>query len=321
VNRLKRILAQIDGFQRRHGAMGFPYAVVKKFGDDRAGQLAALVAYYAFFSLFPLLLVLITVLGLILQGENEVSRRVVDAAVSQFPVIGEEIRNNIGSLQAKGVALAIGLAGALWAGLGVFKVAQNAMNEAWDVPLKRQPNFLITLLRAVLMLFVLGGFLIASSALASGATQQGDLDVVRLLFMAASVAVNVVLFTAAFKLLTVENVTVRQVLPGAALAAVLWSALQALGTYYVDRQLQGASEVYGLFAMVIGLLSWIYLGAQLTILCAELNVVRVKRLWPRSLTGDDLTDADRRALERYAHVEERRPDEKVDVRFTGEAAG
>ena len=319
---MKRLIAAVDRVQQRHAFLAFPYAVTKKFSDDRAGHLAALVAYYTFFSLFPLLLVLVTVLGLVLRDNPDLQDRIVDTALAQFPVIGPAIKENLSALPSSGLALAVGIAGSLWAGTAVFKVAQNGMNSVWDVPMKREPNLIKTLLRAVVMLVVLGGFLILSSGLAGIATAQGDdTTVVRVLAIAGTVVVNVLLFLVAFKVLTVEDVRVRDVLPGAAIAGILWSGLQALGTYYVARQVQNASAVYGLFAMVIGLLSWVFLGAQITLMCAELNVVRVKRLWPRSLTGDDLTEADRRALVRYARVEERREDQRVDVTFEASSEG
>ena len=58
-------LRTLDRLQQRSPRLSFPAAVIKKFGDDEAGQLAALIAYYGFVSLFPLLLVLVTVLGFV----------------------------------------------------------------------------------------------------------------------------------------------------------------------------------------------------------------------------------------------------------------
>ena len=72
------------------------------------------------------------------------------------------------------------------------------------------------------------------------------------------------------------------------------------------------------FAVVIGLLTWIYLGAQVTLLGAEMNVVRARRLWPRALDPDRLMEADKRALRDHARVEERREEETVRVEFGDE---
>ena len=77
-------------------------------------------------------------------------------------------------------------------------------------------------------------------------------------------------------------------------AAVFWQLLQHLGGYYVDHVLKRTGPLYGVFALVLGLLAWLYLGAQLTIFAAEINVVRARRLWPRSFFSDPLLEADKR---------------------------
>jgi hypothetical protein len=129
---------------------------------------------------------------------------------------------------------------------------------------------------------------------------------------------NVGIFLLAFKVLTDRPLGWRQLLPGAAVAGVAWAVLQGVGGYYVTRTVRGAGNTYGIFAVVIGLLSWLYLQAQMTILAAEVNVVRDKRLWPRSLTGRDLTPADAVALRDLALVEERRDEEEITVTLDGE---
>ena len=126
---------------------------------------------------------------------------------------------------------------------------------------------------------------------------------------------NLALFLLAFRILTSADVSWGDVFPGAALAAIAWTALQALGGYFVRHQLEGATETYGTFATVIGLLAWMYLGAQATLLAAEVNVVRKRRLWPRAIVQPPLTDADERALRSYAEQEERRPEEDVYARM------
>src|SRR5690349_13540864 len=97
----------------------FPYAVIKKFGDDQAGYLAALIAYYGFFSLFPLLLVFVSILGFVLHGNPSLQDQILNSALRNFPVIGPEITRNIHSVRGSGATLIIGALGTLWAGLGV----------------------------------------------------------------------------------------------------------------------------------------------------------------------------------------------------------
>ena len=119
--------------------------------------------------------------------------------------------------------------------------------------------------------------------------------------------------------LTAEPLRPRDVAVGVVCAAVFWQTLQLIGTWYVSRGLAHASATYGVFAIVITLLSWLYLGSQLTLLAAEINVVLRYRLWPRSVTQPPLTRADRLTLTRLAQMETRRPEEVVTASFTGEA--
>jgi YihY family inner membrane protein len=308
------LLRQVDKRHQQHAWIAFPYAVMKKFGDDQAGNLAALIAYYGFLSLFPLMLVLVTLLGMLLRNDPELQEAIRTSALTNFPVIGEEISKNVHSLRGSGLALGIGLALAIWAGLGVMKVLQTAMNALWNVPYRHRPNFWRSLLRAMLMLLLLGVITVASAA-AGGVGGGSDSWLLGTVGIAISVVLNLVLFLLAFRILTTEDVTWGDVFPGALIAALAWTALQAVGGYIVSHQLRSASDTYGTFATVIGLLAWIYLGAQITLFAAETNVVRKRRLWPRAIVQPPLTDADERALKSYAEQEERRPEEDVIVRI------
>jgi membrane protein len=311
-------LRSIDEAQQHHPWLSFPAAVVKKFGDDQAGQLAALIAYYGFFSLFPLLLVFVTVLGFVLQGNPSVQESVLHSTLSQFPVIGDQLQHNVHSLKGSGVALAIGLLGSLLGGLGITGAAQNAFNQVWHVPRKDRPNFLTSRLRGLGLIAVLGTLSILSTVIAGAVTAQtpsGLLAAVGAVLLA--LLANLLLFFAAFRLLTVEEVHTRDLLPGVVVGAVLWQILQHVGGYYVAHVVRHAQETSGLFAFVLGLLAWLYLGSQVTLLAAEINVVRARRLWPRSFFTPPLLDADKRALISAAEVEERVEEENVEVTFDG----
>ena len=123
----------------------------------------------------------------------------------------------------------------------------------------------------------------------------------------------------AFMVLTAEPLRPREVAVGAIFATVFWEALQLIGTWYMTRGLDRASSTYGFFAVVITLLSWLYLGSQLTLWAAEINVVLRYRLWPRSLMPPPLTDADRRVYARLVRMEIRRPEVEVITLFTAAA--
>jgi membrane protein len=321
MNALQRILHRVDDYQQRHPWLGFPVAVMKKFGDDEAGNLAALIAYYGFFSMFPLLLVFVSVLGLLLHNHPDLQRSILDSALRNFPVIGgQDIGKNLHAIRGAGASLFIGIAGTLWGGLGVTQATQNAMNRIWDVPKKDRPNFVFSRLRGLLMLVILGTLVIASTFAGGLGASGGSLGIVlRVVGIGLSLVLNFVLFAVAYRVLTARDLRWSDVAPGAAVAAVLWSLLQVFGGYYVTHQIQGASNIYGTFAIVIGLLVWIYLGAQITLYCAEINVVRVRRLWPRSLVQPPLSPADMETMAAGAKAEQRRPEERIDVDFHSSA--
>jgi YihY family inner membrane protein len=310
---VNRLLRHIDRFQQRHRPLAFTWAVHKKFGDDQAGNLCALITYYGFLSLFPLLLVLVTVLGFVLHNNASLREDIVDSALSQFPIIGDQIENNLGTVKGSGFGLLIGLLITLYGGLGVCNAAQDAMNRVWAVPMRARPGFFPRLVRSLALIGTLGlGILITTvlNGIGGGASLEGWLRFV-LLFVALAFSVG--LFLIAFRVLTARDVEFSELWPGAVIAAVGWQALQAIGAALVSHQLRGMSQTYGLFALVIGLLAWIFLQTRIVLYAAEVNVVRAQHLWPRSLSPPPLTEADVRAYESYARTEQRRPE--TDVRL------
>ena len=307
--------AAFDRFQQRHASVGFPLAVLQKYSDDQAGYLAATITYYGFFSLFPLLLVLTTSLGFVLHGHHHLQQSIVNSALGQFPVIGQELKR--GSLHGSSLALGLGLAAALWAGMGVFLAAENAMNQLWGVPFRRRPNPIKARARSLLLLLVLGGGTLAATILAGLGTAGTHFGLVwKLGSLGLSTVLNIGLFWVAFRVLTARDATWRQLRGGAIGAGILYEVLQTLGGYYVGHTLKHASDLYGTFGLVIGLLSWIYLAAHITLLAAEANVVASRDLWPRSFSviiEQPATSADIRALTQRSRVGERRQDETIDV--------
>ena len=132
---------------------------------------------------------------------------------------------------------------------------------------------------------------------------------------ALTLALNFGLYVAAFRFLTTATIPTRSLWLGAAVGAVFLTILSLVGGIYINHVVSRASNTYGTFATVIGLLVWLHLIAQLTIYAAEINTVVVRRLWPRSLLGPPDAPADRATLRALAKVEERHEGESVEVRF------
>lgn len=319
MNRLEVAVRRVDAFQQRHPVIAFPFAVMQKYGNDQAGGKAVVVAYYGLFSLFPLLLLLTTGLGFVLSGDPALQHRVLSSALANFPVIGAQLRSAAHPLTGNVVALVVGIAGTLYGVQGVGQAALNAMLTVWNIPYKHWPNFWLRRARGFLVLAALGAGTLVATLLASVAPVLFPSTLVGAWSVAGSVAVNFAVFTVAFMVLTSEPLGWRDVAVGAGLATLFWEALQAAGGWYVRRELAHATPVYGTFALVIGLLSWLFLAAQLTLLAAEIDVVRRYRLWPRTITQPPLSEGDRRTFVRLAMMEERRPEVDVTAGFNAEA--
>jgi len=302
----------LDRVQHRHKALAIPSAVVKKFGDDSAGNLAALVAYYGFFSLFPLLLVMTTILGLVLRGNPSFQRSVENSVLGQIPVIGPEL--HLHSLTGNVASLVIGLVISLLGALGVTGAAQTAFDQVWAVPRKDRPDFLKTRLRGVALIMALGIVFVVATAI-TGLTSGIHGPLGKIAAVVLGYVVNFGLFAAAFRFLTSPTVPMRCMWIGVAVAALFWLILQFFGGLYINHVVRHASQVGGQFALVIGLLVWLHLGAQMTLYAAEINVVLARRLWPRSLIGPPDATADEETLRALAKVEERHETEQVNVHF------
>jgi YihY family inner membrane protein len=319
-----RAVAAVDAYQRRHRWLGFPLAVVYKFGDDQGPYLAALITYYGFLSVFPLLLLMVTILGYVLQGDPQLQASLVSSAIAELPVIGSQLRDNVHALKGSGVAFAVGVLATLYGCLGVAGATQNAFNRAWAVPRNERPNPIALRARSLLLLLVLGAGVIVTTGLSGLATGAGALGAtfatwLGLAAVPIATVVNVGLFMVAFRVLTASEVPWRQLRVGAVVAGIGWEIVQVLGTYLVT-QLKGAPETYGVFGLVLGLIAWIYLLALVVVFAAEINVVAQRRLWPRALLTPftdrvQLTPADKRVYAAYAQSERHKGFEVVDVGF------
>lgn len=298
-------------------------AVVYKFFDDQGGYLAAVLTYYAFVAIFPLLLIGSSVLGFLLQGNPELEQQVLESALSQFPVVGEQLGGPEG-LQGSVSAVTIGALTALYGATGLGGAGQTVMNEVWAVPRHRRPNPVIGRLKSLVLLSAAG---LALLVVATATSLAGNLDLVgvedtlvRWLLRLLSVLLAAGVLAVLFRYATASKPSLRQVLPGALLVATLWELLQLGGAAYVEGVVARVTPVNAVFALVLGLLALLYIASVIAVVGAELNVVRVQQLYPRALltpfTDDvDLTPADRRAYRTYAQARRHKGFEQVDVSF------
>lgn len=323
---------RLDGFQQRRPAAGFPLAVIYKFADDQGNYLAALITYYAFLAIFPLLLLASSILGFVLQGNPELQQQILESALRQFPIIGDQLGRPEG-LTGSATAVAIGIIGLLYGAMGVAQATQNAMNIAWAVPRHRRPNPLTARARSLLLLGTAGLGILGTTVLSSLGSSADAFSTrigigLRLLVWLLSVALNATIFALLFQLATTHRHRFTESVPGAVSAAVLWQLLQLIGAAYVGHVLRNADATNGVFALVLGMIAWIYLGAMTIVLGVEINVVRARKLYPRALLTPftdnvDLTRADQEAYTDYAEAQQTKGFESVEVSFDndGQNAG
>jgi YihY family inner membrane protein len=315
MNPAERVIRKIDAVQQHHKVLAFLVGVVKKYGDDNGGVLVANLAYSSFVSLFPLLLVLATTLGLVVAGNEAIRQDVLDAVAKQFPLIGNQLAGNVHALRRSSlIGLIIGLLVLIWGASGLAQAGLFTMAQVWNLPGPARPGFLQRLGRAMLFIGVLGLGVTVTTLLTSLDTFGHKAVIIAVLAQVVALAANIGIYFVGFRVLTPKGIPSGRLLPGAIIGGAVWTLLQALGSYLVHHYLRSDS-VYGVFATVLGLMAWIYLGVQVTVYSAEVNVVLARRLWPRALMQPPLTEADRAALALQALQNQRRPEEHVDVSY------
>jgi len=255
-------------------------------------------------SIFPLLLLASSILGFVLQNNPGLQAEILDSTLARFPLIADQLTAPEG-LQGSTAAVVIGIIVALYGALGVAQATQNALNIAWAVPRNRRPNPIMARLRSVLLLAVAGLAILLTTFIANiGAGVSalgGNLETsLSWLLTLGTMLVNGGIFTLLFWLAAAHRHSVLKDVAGGVFVAAVWQVLQFSGTAYVSAIVKDSSATAGVFAVVLGMMAWIYLGALAVIFGIEINVVLAKRLFPRALLTPftdnvDLTDADRRA--------------------------
>lgn len=286
---LTSLAHRFDAFQQRNRVLAFPAAIWRELEDQRVNYLTALLTYYAFVSLFPALLILTTVLGAVLRHDPALQERVLNSALVDFPVIGQELKNNIHGIGRNGAGLAIGIVITFLGAMGLANAARDVMNELWEVPRDRRPGFPQSFLRSLALMSVLGLAVVTTTILsgigewsASSRFSGGA----RVLLLAASLATTVLLFWLGMRIAVAGEIAWRDLMIGAVLAGVFFQTLQWVGGFLVAHQLRRANALYGVFGIILGLIAWLYLQARLTLYAVSVDVVRAKRKWPRSLFAD-----------------------------------
>jgi YihY family inner membrane protein len=316
----------IDRYQRRHPLVGFPIAVIYKYFDDQGPYLAAILTYYSFVAIFPLLLISSSILGFALQGDPQLQERLLNSALSQFPIVGDQLGRPEG-LTGSATAIVIGVAVALYGALGLGQAAQYAANVTWAVPRNSRANAVVQRVRSVVILAFAGigvlALAVTSSLLANpdavGLEARGLVWTSRIL----GAVLMTLIFVGLYRLMGSYSASVRAILPGSIAAAFGWQAVQFGGNAYVTHVVTRAttSQMNQTFALVLGLLGFLFIVGAMVIFGHEINVVAYRRLYPRALLTPftdnvSLTEADRKAYTHYAKSQRHKGFQSIETRFT-----
>ena len=265
MNPVERGIRRIDAAQQRNKVSAFIFGVVKKYGDDNAGSLAASLAHSAFVAVFPLLLILVTILGLVAAGNSSLRHDVLNAAAKQFPLIGNQLAGNVHALRRSSVlGLIAGLLGLIWGATGLAQAGLFTMEQIWNLPGPARPGYWQRLGRALVFLGVLGSGVIVTTLLTGLDTYGHHAAAVVVLAEMLAVLANVGLYFVSFRVLTPKGVPSRALFPGAVAGGAGWTLLQAAGGYLVHHYVR-TDSVYSVFGIVLGLVAWLYLVVQMTV--------------------------------------------------------
>ena len=315
---------RLDLLQRRRRVVGVPIAIVYKFFDDQGSYLAAVLTHYAFVAILPLLLIASSVLGFVLHGHPGAQRDILSSALAEFPIVGDQL-GRPGGLQGSTVAIVIGILAATYGSIGLAQAAQNAINVVWAIPRNSRLNPVVSRVRSLGWLVLAGLALVAVAVLTSlsshieifGSSLNG---VVHWVVVAITAGVTTVVLAVMMRWATPQRDRLSDVLPGAALIAVLWQVLQMVGGLYVSHVIANASAMNEVFAVALGLVALLYVASVMAMLGLETNAVLGKHLYPRALLTPftdavDLTDADRAVYRDYAQAQRHKGFEQIHVTF------
>ncbi|WP_310528708.1 YihY/virulence factor BrkB family protein [Nocardioides sp.] len=313
------MVGTVDGFQRRHPVIGFPLGVIYKFFDDQGNYLAAIMTYYAFVAIFPLMLLGTSILGFVLGARPEWQEQILNSALGQFPIIGDQLGRPEG-LRGSAAGVAFGSLAALYGSLGLAQSLQNAMHVAWSVPRNSRPNPFYARVKSLVLLLTAGAALLSVtviSTIASTTTAFFEVGTKWLLPLVTVLIVGTML-TILFRFAATGQHSFRRAAPGGFALALMWQGLQLLGVLYVAEVLVDTTSMTKTFGLVLGLVGFLFIGAVMAVLAMEINVVIARRLYPRALLTPftdavDLTPADRRAYASYARMQRHKGFERVSV--------
>ncbi len=268
---------RVTSLRRRSVAVDVVVDMLDGWRRHQSGRNASLLSFFFFLSIFPLLLVATTILGFVLQDNEDLQQRIVEGALDHIPVLGQQLANDPTSLDGSVWVLILGLLTALWSATKAFVGFQVAQDDIWEIPIDDREPMPVQRGRALLGVAIIGVSQIGSLALTALVNAADLAAISRILLLLAGLVINIVIIAFMYRLLTAASPTWRDVWPGAVAAGIAFSVLQYFGSGIVQRITENAGDTYGQFALVLGLVTWLGFLAISALMAAELNAALVRR--------------------------------------------
>jgi uncharacterized BrkB/YihY/UPF0761 family membrane protein len=267
---------RVKELRSRHVAIDVFVDTLDGWRRHISGRNASVLAFFGFLSIFPLLLAATTILGFVLEGNEDLQQRIIDGALADIPVLGQQLEADPTSLNGSWLALIIGLGAALWSATKAFVALQGAQDDIWEVDVDHRDAMPKQRGKALLGLVFIGAAQVGSVMITAVVNAAGLPEIGRVALLTTTVAINIAVLAAMFRHLTAAQPSWRDIWPGAVIAGSLYSVLQYFGTGIVRQITSNAGDTYGQFALVLGLVTWLSLLSVAALLSTEFNAALIR---------------------------------------------
>jgi membrane protein len=297
LNRLTEIYEKAD----RHsgGILGIIRRTAEGFISERGAEAAASIAYYAVFSMIPLLLLLISVLGFVLNNQVALDQ-VLNLISSIFPYARQPVENLLNSVVASRTSTGIiGMIALIFGAAGVFLGLIRNINRAWSSahPLNPVLTYLISLGTIGLIALLLIGWVIMS-AVTKLLFQQNLLGLQNFAFLGSNtwrLAENLVwlfvfiLFLLMYHWVPKAHVRWAEAFWGALVVTLALLIVSKAFSWFLGSSFATYETLYGALGTGLAILTWVYISSIIILIGAHLSAAIARSRRPGDFQIEETT--------------------------------
>jgi membrane protein len=256
---------------KRNRVTGTALATHQRVSEIGGSQIASAVTLTLFLSLFPLLLVATAVMGFIASGDDDLGARLI----RELGLTGDAAEYLLEGLESaesnRASSSVIGFLGFVWTAIGVVGAIQHVCDRAWQITGRGIKDKLV----ATAWLF--GSFVLIGLAIAAAGVAPVLPGWAWPLASIIGIAFGTLFFLWTFRVLTAKTLPLSDHIAGAVLGGVGLHLLSQLGGFFIGRQVESSSALYGSIGVVFAVLAYLLLFGRLLVYAVSLNVVLHER--------------------------------------------